>query len=127
MRTKRRIPAAVRWVALAPALLALAPAAAQAADLRQGSDVTIPAGVTVADDLYATGGTVHVNGTIAGSLIAAGGNVDVTGTVQHDGEEPADPHEGAGHVGLGRHRRHTDQEHLPNLLATTVRPPARPQ
>jgi cytoskeletal protein CcmA (bactofilin family) len=84
MKTKRRFLAALRWLALAPALLALAPAAAQAADLRQGSDVTIPAGVTVADDLYATGGAVHVNGTIAGSLIAAGGTVDVTGTVQHD-------------------------------------------
>jgi cytoskeletal protein CcmA (bactofilin family) len=84
MNTKRRFLAALRWLALAPALLALAPAAAQAADLRQGSDVTIPAGVTVADDLYASGGTVHVNGTIAGSLIAAGGTVDVSGTVQHD-------------------------------------------
>lgn len=84
MKTKRRFLAALRWLALAPALLALAPAAAQAADLRQGNDVTIPAGVTVADDLYATGGAVHMNGTIAGSLIAAGGTVDVTGTVQHD-------------------------------------------
>jgi cytoskeletal protein CcmA (bactofilin family) len=84
MNSKRRFLAALRWLALAPALLALAPAAAQAADLRQGNDVTIPAGVTVADDLYATGGTVHVNGTIAGSLIAAGGTVDVSGTVQRD-------------------------------------------
>jgi cytoskeletal protein CcmA (bactofilin family) len=84
MRSKRRFLAALRWLALAPALLALAPAAAQAADLRQGNDVTIPAGVTVDDDLYAAGGTVHVNGTIAGSLIAAGGTIDVSGTVQHD-------------------------------------------
>jgi len=84
MKSKRRALAALRWLALAPALLALAPVAAHAADLRQGSDVTIPAGSTVADDLYASGGTVHVNGTIAGSLIAAGGTVDVSGTVQHD-------------------------------------------
>jgi hypothetical protein len=84
MRTRWRILAAVRWIALAPALLAIAPAAAQAADLRQGSDVTIPTGVTVADDLYATGGTVHVDGTIAGSLVADGGIVEVSGPVQHD-------------------------------------------
>lgn len=84
MKTKRRFLAALRWLALAPALLALAPAAAQAADLRQGNDVTIPAGVTLADDLYASGGTVHVIGTIAGSLIAAAGTVDVSGRVEHD-------------------------------------------
>ncbi|TMC02403.1 MAG: DUF342 domain-containing protein [Chloroflexi bacterium] len=82
--TKRRLFAALRWLALAPAPLALAPVAAQAADLRQGSDVTIPAGTTIADDLYAGAGTVRVDGTIAGSLIAAGGTVDVTGTVQRD-------------------------------------------
>jgi cytoskeletal protein CcmA (bactofilin family) len=84
MTTKRRLLAALRWLALAPALLALAPAAAQAADFRQGSEVTVPAGTTVADDLYAGGGSVRVDGTIAGSLIAAGATVDVTGTVQRD-------------------------------------------
>jgi cytoskeletal protein CcmA (bactofilin family) len=84
MRRKRRLLAALRWLALAPALLALAPVAAQAADLRQGPEVTIPAGTTVADDLYAGAGSVHVDGTIAGSLIAAAGTVDVTGTVERD-------------------------------------------
>jgi cytoskeletal protein CcmA (bactofilin family) len=75
---------ALRWLALAPALLALLPAAAQAADFRQGSEVTVPAGTTVADDVYAGAGRVTAAGTIAGSLIAAGGNVEVTGTVQRD-------------------------------------------
>jgi cytoskeletal protein CcmA (bactofilin family) len=84
MKNTRRFLAALRWLALLPLLLALAPTAAQAADLRQGNDVTIPAGVTIADDLYAGAGTVHVDGTIAGSLIAAGGTVDITGTIQHD-------------------------------------------
>jgi hypothetical protein len=40
MKTRRRLLAALRWLALAPALLALAPVAAQAADLRQGDEVT---------------------------------------------------------------------------------------
>lgn len=84
MSMRRRAIGALRWFALAPALLALAPAAAHAADLRQGSEVTIPTGVTVADDLYAGAGRVSVAGTIAGSLIAAGGNVDVTGAVERD-------------------------------------------
>ncbi|HSR22124.1 MAG TPA: hypothetical protein VLW53_01125 [Candidatus Eisenbacteria bacterium] len=81
---RRRVIGALRWLALAPALLALAPVAAQAADLRQGPDVTIPAGTTVADDVYAGAGRVTMAGTIAGSLIAAGGTVDVTGTVERD-------------------------------------------
>jgi cytoskeletal protein CcmA (bactofilin family) len=84
MSTRRGVIGALRWLALAPVLLALAPVAAQAADLRQGQDVTIPAGTTVTDDLYAGAGTVTVDGTIAGSLIAAGGNVHVSGTVQRD-------------------------------------------
>ncbi len=84
MSMRRRVIAALRWLALAPALLALVPVAAQAADLRQGSDVTIPADTTVNDDLYAAAGTVTVDGTIAGSLIAAGGTVRVTGTVERD-------------------------------------------
>jgi len=81
---RRRWIAALRWIALAPALLALAPTAAQAADFRRGQDVTIPAGTTINDDLYAGASTVTVDGTIAGSLIAAGGNVKVTGTVERD-------------------------------------------
>src|SRR5262249_6676488 len=81
---RRRWIAALRWIALAPALLALAPAAAPAAEFRQGQGVTIPAGTTIDDDLYAGASTVTVEGTIAGSLIAAGGNVKVTGTVERD-------------------------------------------
>ncbi|HKF75625.1 MAG TPA: hypothetical protein VKF59_05740, partial [Candidatus Dormibacteraeota bacterium] len=84
MSSRRRVIGALRWLVLAPALLALAPAAAQAADLRQGPEVTVPAGTTVNDDLYVGAGNVTVAGTIAGSLIAAGGNVNITGTVQRD-------------------------------------------
>ncbi|HXM57695.1 MAG TPA: hypothetical protein VOB72_20020 [Candidatus Dormibacteraeota bacterium] len=84
MSMRRRAIGALRWLALAPALLALAPAAAHAADLRQGQEVTVPAGTTVTDDVYAGAGRVTVAGTIAGSLIAAGGSVEVTGTVQRD-------------------------------------------
>src|SRR5262249_32150504 len=84
MNARRRLLGALRWLALAPALLALARVAAQAADLRQGPEVTIAAGTTVADDLYAGAGAVRVDGTIAGSLIAAGGTVDVTGKVERD-------------------------------------------
>ena len=84
MSSRRRVIGALRWLVLAPALLALAPAAAQAADLRQGPEVTVPAGTTVNDDLYVGAGNVTVAGIIAGSLIAAGGNVNITGTVQRD-------------------------------------------
>ena len=84
MSTRRRVIGALRWLALAPALLALAPVAAQAADFRQGQSVTIPAGTTVTDDLYVGAGTVTVDGTVDGSLIAAGGDVRVSGTVERD-------------------------------------------
>ena len=84
MSSRQRVIAALRCLALAPALLALVPVGAQAADFRQGPDVTIPASTTVTDDVYASGGTVTVDGTVAGSLIAAGGNVRVSGTVERD-------------------------------------------
>lgn len=84
MSVRQRVMAALRCLALAPALLALVPVAAQAADFRQGPDVTIPASTTVTDDVYAAGGTVTVDGTVAGSLIAAAGNVRVSGTVERD-------------------------------------------
>jgi hypothetical protein len=76
-----RFVKALRWLLLVPALLALGPASALAADLRQGQEVTIPAGTSVADDVYVGAGTVTVNGDIDGSLIATGGNVSVTGNV----------------------------------------------
>jgi len=84
MSMRRPVIAGLRSLLLVPVLLALAPVAAQAADLRQGPDVTIPSGTTVTDDVYAGAGTVTMNGTIAGSLIATGGNVNVTGTVERD-------------------------------------------
>lgn len=84
MSVRQGVIAALRCLALAPALLALVPAAAQAADFRQGPDVTIPASTTVTDDVYAGAGNVTVDGTVAGSLIAAAGNVRVNGTVERD-------------------------------------------
>jgi cytoskeletal protein CcmA (bactofilin family) len=65
-------------------VLAALPLAAQAADLRQGSDLTVGSGETVNDDLYAAGGTITVNGTVNGNLIIAGGTVTVAGNVSRD-------------------------------------------
>lgn len=81
---RRIMKTALRCLVLAPLLLALAPVSAQAADLRNGSDVTIPSGTTVSDDVYAAASSVTVNGTVAGDLIAVGGNIDVAGSVVHD-------------------------------------------
>jgi cytoskeletal protein CcmA (bactofilin family) len=67
-----------------PALLTLAPAPAFAADLRQGSAITVSAGQTVRDDLYVAAGTVDVSGTVDGSLLATGGTITMGGTITHD-------------------------------------------
>jgi hypothetical protein len=63
------------------ALVAVVPLEAMAADLRQGSDVTIGAAETVNDDLYAGAGTISVNGTVNGSVIGGGGTIGVSGNV----------------------------------------------
>jgi cytoskeletal protein CcmA (bactofilin family) len=70
-------------VALVSLVLALTPAPAAAADIRQG-DVTIATTDTIDDDLYVAGGNVAINGTIHGDLIAAGNNITVDGTVTGD-------------------------------------------
>jgi cytoskeletal protein CcmA (bactofilin family) len=67
-----------------PALLTLAPAPAFAADLRQGSAITVSAGQTVRDDLYVAAGTVDVSGTVDGSLLATAGTITIGGTITHD-------------------------------------------
>jgi hypothetical protein len=69
---------------LVAALLAWLPLQAAAADLRQGSDVTVPAGETVNDDIYAGAGTVSISGTVNGNVIAGGGTITVSGTITHD-------------------------------------------
>src|SRR3989475_11196058 len=66
------------------ALFAWLPLQAAAADLRQGSDVTVGSGETVNDDIYAGAGTVSIDGTVNGSGIAGGGTITVTGTVTRD-------------------------------------------
>jgi cytoskeletal protein CcmA (bactofilin family) len=66
------------------AVLALAPGPALAADLRQGSAITVPPGQTVRDDLYVGAGTVDVSGTVDGSLLATGGTITMSGTITRD-------------------------------------------
>ena len=66
------------------AVLVWLPTTALAADLRQGSSVTVGADQTISDDLYAAGGTITIAGTINGSLIAAGGTITVSGNVSRD-------------------------------------------
>jgi cytoskeletal protein CcmA (bactofilin family) len=70
-------------VALVALVLALTPAPAAAADIRQG-DVTIATTDTIDDDLYVAGGNIAINGTIHGDLIAAGNNITVDGIVTGD-------------------------------------------
>src|SRR6266550_366557 len=66
------------------ALFAWLPLQASAADLRQGSDVTIGPGETVNDDIYAGAGTISIGGTVNGSVIAGGGTITVSGTITRD-------------------------------------------
>ena len=54
---------------------------AAAADLRQGSTVTVGPGETVDDDLYAFGGSITIQGTVKGDVVASGGMVIIDGTV----------------------------------------------
>lgn len=83
--TMRRSPfaklAAAMTIAAAAAWL---PLEAAAADLRQGTDVTIGSGETVNDDLYAAAGTITVDGNVNGSVIVAGGTITIAGTVSRD-------------------------------------------
>ena len=74
----------LRLVALVALLLALTPAPAAAADIRQGQDITIGTTETIDDDLYAFGTNIAINGTIHGDLIAAGNIITVDGNVTGD-------------------------------------------
>ena len=79
-----------RWLAalggciVIAAVFAWLPLQAAAADLRQGSDVTVGPSETVNDDIYAGAGTISINGTVNGSVIAGGGTITVSGTVTRD-------------------------------------------
>lgn len=74
----------LRLLALVVLILALTPAPAAAADIRQGQDITIGTTETIEDDLYAFGSNITINGTIHGDLIAAGNFITVDGTVTGD-------------------------------------------
>ena len=86
-RTQRRRR---RWLAtlsssiVAVALFAWLPLPAAAADLRQGSDVTVARTETVNDDIYAGAGTINIEGTVNGDVIAGGGTITVAGNVTRD-------------------------------------------
>jgi hypothetical protein len=69
---------------VAGALVAIVPLEVMAADLRQGSDVTVGPGETVNDDLYAGAGTISINGTVNGNVFAGGGTITVSGNVTRD-------------------------------------------
>ena len=80
----RRAVVAFGGSIMVAALFAWLPLQAAAADLRQGSDVTVPPGETVNDDIYAGAGTVSISGTVNGSVIAGGGTITVSGTITRD-------------------------------------------
>jgi hypothetical protein len=65
-------------------LFAWLPLTAAAADLRQGTDVTVGRTETVNDDIYAGAGTISIEGTVNGNVIAGGGTITVSGNVARD-------------------------------------------
>jgi len=79
-----------RWLAalfasiIIAAMFAWLPRPAAAADLRQGSDVTVARTETVNDDIYAGAGTISIEGTVNGNVVAGGGTVTVSGNVTRD-------------------------------------------
>ena len=81
---RRRGLTALGGSIMVAALFAWLPLQAAAADLRQGSDVTVPSGETVSDDIYAGAGTVSIRGTVNGNVIAGGGTVTVSGSISRD-------------------------------------------
>ena len=82
--THRRWLATLGASAVLVALFAVLPLPAAAADLRQGSDVTVGPSETVNDDVYAGAGTISISGTVNGDVIAGGGTITVSGTVTRD-------------------------------------------
>ena len=85
-----RTGATQRWFAaligsiVVATLFAWLPLQAAAADLRQGSDVTVGPGETVNDDIYAGAGTVSISGTVNGNVVAGGGTITVSGAISRD-------------------------------------------
>src|SRR6202043_2156505 len=79
-----------RWLTILGASIAVAglfaglPLTAAAADLRQGTDVTVGRTETVNDDIYAGAGTISIQGTVNGNVIAGGGTITVSGNVTRD-------------------------------------------
>jgi hypothetical protein len=79
-----------RWLATLGASITVAglfawfPLPAAAADLRQGTDVTVGRTETVNDDIYAGAGTISIEGTVNGNVIAGGGTITVSGTITRD-------------------------------------------
>jgi hypothetical protein len=82
--TRRRWFGVVGGSIITAALFAWLPLAAAAADLRQGSDVTVGPAETVNDDIYAGAGTVSINGTVNGNVIVGGGTISVSGNITRD-------------------------------------------
>src|SRR5437899_811408 len=82
--THRRWLATLSGSIIIAALFAWLPLEASAADLRQGSDVTVGRTETVNDDIYAGAGTVSIEGTVNGNVVAGGGTVTVSGNVTRD-------------------------------------------
>jgi hypothetical protein len=82
--THRRWLAALSGSVIVGALFAWLPLEAAAADLRQGSDVTVGRTETVNDDIYAGAGTINIEGTVNGNVIAGGGTITVSGNITRD-------------------------------------------
>ncbi|TMD85766.1 MAG: DUF342 domain-containing protein [Chloroflexi bacterium] len=82
--THRRWLATLSGSIIIAALFAWLPLEASAADLRQGSDVTVARTETVNDDIYAGAGTINIGGTVNGNVIAGGGTITVSGNITRD-------------------------------------------
>jgi hypothetical protein len=84
VQTHRRWLGTLTGSVIIAALFAWLPVEASAADLRQGSDVTVGQTETVNDDIYAGAGTISINGTVNGNVIAGGGTITVSGNITRD-------------------------------------------
>jgi len=82
--THRRWLATLSGSIIIAALFAWLPLEASAADLRQGSDVTVARTETVNDDIYAGAGTINIGGTVNGNVVAGGGTITVSGNITRD-------------------------------------------
>ena len=82
--THRRWLATLSGAIVIAALFAWLPLEASAADLRQGSDVTVARTETVNDDIYAGAGTINIGGTVNGNVVAGGGTITVSGNITRD-------------------------------------------